>query len=268
MINPDKLTVKASEAVNAAVDHARKNGNPVVYDLHLLLALLEQDEGIVVPILHKLGVAVDKLTADATREAGRYPKQSNAQPTLSRELNQVFDQAEKDAQELGDEFVSTEHFLLALSSVKGTESRALLDGLGVTRKDLLGALEAVRGSHRVTDQTPENQYQALQRYTRDLTEAARKGKLDPVIGRDEEIRRVIQVLSRRTKNNPVLIGEPGVGKTAIAEGLAQRITNGDVPESLKGKRLLSLRDSHNASPTVMCRRASRTNGSSLSTWEP
>ena len=117
MINPDKLTVKASEAVNAAVDHARRNGNPVVYDLHLLLALLEQDEGIVVPILHKLGIAVDKLTADATREAGRYPKQSNAQPTLSRELNQVFDQAEKDARELGDEFVSTEHFLLALSSV-------------------------------------------------------------------------------------------------------------------------------------------------------
>ncbi|MDQ6718779.1 MAG: ATP-dependent chaperone ClpB, partial [Gemmatimonadota bacterium] len=198
------------------------------------------DEGIVVPILNKLGVAVDKLLADANREAARYPKQSNAQPTLSRELNQVFDQAEKDARELGDEFVSTEHFLLALSSVKGTESRALLDAINVSREDLLEALAAVRGSHRVTDQTPENQYQALQRYTRDLTEAARKGKLDPVIGRDEEIRRVIQVLSRRTKNNPVLIGEPGVGKTAIAEGLAQRITNGDVPESLKGKRLVSL----------------------------
>src|SRR5688500_6738979 len=176
MINPDRLTVKASEAVNEAVDLARRTGNPLVYDLHLLLALLTQDEGIVVPVLQKLGVSVAQLRETVGREMARYPKQSNAQPTLSRELNQVFDRAEAD---------SREHCLRALQDVEGTESKALLAAAGATRAALLEALQSVRGSHRVTDQTPENQYQALQRYTRDLTEAARKGKLDPVIGRDE-----------------------------------------------------------------------------------
>src|SRR3982074_420315 len=187
MINPDRLTVTSAEA--------RKNGNPQVYDTHLLLVMLRQEDSIVVPVLQKLGVNVAALREAVEREIERYPRQSDANPTMARELTLVLDQAEQEAKKLGDEDISTEHLLLALAEARGTETRPLLNSLGATHKALLDALKAVRGTHKVTDQNPENQYQALKRYTRDLTEDARNGKLDPVIGRDEEIRRCMQVLS-------------------------------------------------------------------------
>jgi ATP-dependent Clp protease ATP-binding subunit ClpB len=241
----DRFTIKAQEAIQQANDLASQNGNPEVLPIHMLAALLQDREGIVVPVLTKLGVNPDSLAAQTAERIGRLPKVSGGgagQAHLSAAGQKVLDQAFKEAEKFKDEYVSTEHLLLAMAQErdKGNEPHQLLVPAGATHDAILKALTSIRGSQRVTDQNPEGKYQALERYAKDLTELARRGKLDPVIGRDEEIRRVVQVLSRRTKNNPVLIGEPGVGKTAIVEGLAQRIISGDIPEILKNKRVVSL----------------------------
>jgi ATP-dependent Clp protease ATP-binding subunit ClpB len=237
----DKFTQKMQEALQAAQEVASQFNQQEITNEHFLIALLDQTDGVARPLLEKMGVPIADLRSGLTRELESRPKVQggNVDQRIGNELRATIDAAEKEMAKLKDEFLSAEHYLLALPDSKGAAAK-LLSGAGVTRAKLMQALQQVRGSQRVTDQNPEGKYQTLEKYGRDLTEIARRGKIDPVIGRDNEIRRVMQVLSRRTKNNPVLIGEPGVGKTAIVEGLARRIISGDVPESLKEKRIIAM----------------------------
>jgi ATP-dependent Clp protease ATP-binding subunit ClpB len=240
-INPNKLTVKTQEALQNAVEIASNYANSQIEPEHLLAALAQDPEGVFVSLLRKIGVNVDVIRTKASALLETLPKITGVGqgPSLSNALNRLFDNARKEAESLHDEYISTEHLLLALLD-DNSEAAKLLKAQGVKKGEVLKALKDVRGSQRVTDPNAEERYQSLEKYGRDLTEAAANGKLDPVIGRDEEVRRVMVVLERRTKNNPVLIGEPGVGKTAIVEGIAGRIVSGDVPENLKSKRIIVL----------------------------